>query len=96
MYKKVILGICIFAVFVLIAIQMRPVQHLLLNNSLIDKIIFKFDNYSTLKKSIYNHFPGFAYSYIAINLAGSEKNKEKITQKLSLYIHENVFQPEFF
>jgi len=91
MYKKVILGICIFAVFVLVAIQMRPVQHLLLNNSLIDKIIFKFDNYSTLKTSIYNHFPGFAYSYIAINVAGSEKNQEKITQKLSLHIHENVF-----
>ena len=91
MYKKVILGIFIFAVFALIAIQMRPVQHLLLNNSLIDKIISKFDNYSTLKTSIYNHFPGFAYSYIAINVAGSEKNQEKITQKLSLYIHENVF-----
>ena len=91
MYKKVILGICIFAVFAFIAIQMRPVQHLLLNNSLIDKIISKFDNYSTLKTSIYNHFPGFAYSYVAINVAGSEKNQEKITQKLSLYIHENVF-----
>ena len=91
MYKKVILGICIFAVFALIAIQMRPVQHLLLNNSLIDKIISKFDNYSTLKTSIYNHFPGFAYSYVAINVAGSEKNQEKITQKLSLYVHENVF-----
>ena len=91
MYKKVILGICIFAIFVLIGIQMRPVQHLLLNNSLIDKIIYKFDNYSTLKTSIYNHFPGFAYSYVAINVAGSEKNQEKITQKLSLHIHENVF-----
>jgi hypothetical protein len=91
MYKKVILGICIFAVFALIAIQMRPVQHLLLNNSLIDKIISKFDNYSTLKTSILNHFPGFAYSYVAINVAGSEKNQEKITQKLSLYIHENIF-----
>ena len=93
MYKKITLGICIFAVFALIAIQMRPVQHLLLNNSLIDQIISKLDkrNYSTLKKSIYNHFPGFAYSYVAINVAGSETNQEKITQKLNLYVHENVF-----
>ena len=96
MYKKVILGICIFAVFALIAIQMRPVHYLLLNNSLVDKIISKFDNYSTLKTSIYNHFPGFAYSYIAINVAGSETNQEKITQKLSLYIHENVFHPQTY
>ena len=93
MYKKITLGICIFALFDITAIQMRPVQHLLLNNSLIDQIISKLDkrNYSTLKKSIYNHFPGFAYSYVAINVAGSETNQEKITQKLNLYVHENVF-----
>ena len=54
MYKKVISGICIFAVFALIAIQTRPVQHLLLNNSLIDKIISKFDNYSTLKTKFHD------------------------------------------
>ncbi len=88
-----ILWLFVFIAISIAAIQFRPVQVFILNNSLIDQIVFKLDGYQTLKKSIYNHFPGFAYSYIAIKVAGLEKNKEKIAQKISLYVHDNVFQP---
>jgi len=78
------------------AIQVDPVQKILLNNSLIDKVYRKYSSskYNTLKESIYNNFPGFAYAYITQNVVGSEKDKEKIVQKLVTFVHENVFVPQ--
>ena len=94
--NKILLGFVSLVFILLISIQLRPVHYLLLNNSIIDSTVSKFDKYSSLKESIYNRFPGFAYSYIGINIAGSEKDPEKILKKINLYITNNVFQPSHY
>ena len=92
-FKKQLIWFFSLVFIALISIQLSPVHYFLLNNSLIDSAVSKVDKYNSLKASVYNRFPGFAYSYIGVSIAGSEKDKEKIANKINLYLYNNVFQP---
>ncbi|MCB7128088.1 MAG: hypothetical protein J3T61_00930 [Candidatus Brocadiales bacterium] len=49
--------------------------------------------YPTFRQSLINNFPGFAYAYTTEKLIGSERDQGVIVQKLTDFVHGNIFVP---
>ena len=79
------------------ALPLPAVQDRLLNHRAVDWLYRRFSPelqpYPTLKEALVEHFPSFVYAYIARRLTGSLQDPQRITLRLTEYVHDNVFWP---